>query len=199
VAASADVTILVQDASAPSFAARKSNRSLAVDVLDLGNSESEGALETASAGEGPPSFIVIANKTDLTSARLLPGNSIGNLYYTSFTSGEGVDAVVEALEATARRRLEGVRDHADGSVDSQNRPEAPVITRTRHRFHVERTVEALETFVSGRSGPIRAHYLPMDLATEELRIACRELGAITGTIHVEEVLDVIFNDFCIGK
>jgi tRNA modification GTPase len=199
VAATADVTILVQDASAPSFAARKSSRSLAVDVLNHGNSESEKVLETTSAGERPPLFLVIANKTDLTSGGCLAEKSSDNLFYTSFASGEGVDTFMEALEATARRRIDGPLDISDGSVDSRNTPEAPVITRSRHRFHVERTVEALETFVTGRSGPIRAHYLPMDLATEELRIATRELGAITGIIHVEEVLDVIFNDFCIGK
>ena len=40
---------------------------------------------------------------------------------------------------------------------------------------------------------------PLDLACEELRTASLELGRITGRVDVEEVLDVIFRDFCIGK
>lgn len=41
--------------------------------------------------------------------------------------------------------------------------------------------------------------MPLDLAAEELRIASSELGRITGAVGVEELLDVIFRDFCIGK
>lgn len=41
--------------------------------------------------------------------------------------------------------------------------------------------------------------LPLDLAAEEFRIASTELGRITGAVDVEELLDVIFRDFCIGK
>lgn len=41
--------------------------------------------------------------------------------------------------------------------------------------------------------------LSMDLAAEELRLAALELGRVTGRVDVEELLDVIFRDFCIGK
>jgi tRNA modification GTPase len=40
---------------------------------------------------------------------------------------------------------------------------------------------------------------PLDLACEELRTASAELGRITGRVDVEDLLDVIFRDFCIGK
>ena len=39
----------------------------------------------------------------------------------------------------------------------------------------------------------------IDLAAEELRAAIREIGRITGRVGVEEILDVVFRDFCIGK
>ena len=42
-------------------------------------------------------------------------------------------------------------------------------------------------------------YAPLDLAAEEIRMAANELGRITGRVDVEELLDVIFRDFCIGK
>jgi tRNA modification GTPase len=38
-----------------------------------------------------------------------------------------------------------------------------------------------------------------DIVAEELRMACQSLGRLTGRVDVEEVLDVIFRDFCIGK
>ena len=38
-----------------------------------------------------------------------------------------------------------------------------------------------------------------DLLAEELRIATRALGRLTGRVDVEDVLEVIFRDFCIGK
>ena len=38
-----------------------------------------------------------------------------------------------------------------------------------------------------------------DAAAEELRLAMLELGKVTGRVDVEELLDVIFRDFCIGK
>jgi tRNA modification GTPase len=39
----------------------------------------------------------------------------------------------------------------------------------------------------------------MAIAGEELRLAIRHLGKITGRVNIEDVLDVIFSDFCIGK
>jgi tRNA modification GTPase len=38
-----------------------------------------------------------------------------------------------------------------------------------------------------------------DLVAEELRLAARDLGRLTGRVDVEDVLDVIFRDFCVGK
>ena len=39
----------------------------------------------------------------------------------------------------------------------------------------------------------------LDLLAEELRLASRALGRLTGRVDVEDILDVIFRDFCIGK
>lgn len=58
-------------------------------------------------------------------------------------------------------------------------------------------VDALDAFLRGCQAA--GGELPLDIATEELRIAAKELGQITGTIQVEEVLDVVFEEFCIGK
>lgn len=67
----------------------------------------------------------------------------------------------------------------------------PTITRQRHREHITACCAAVEAFLA------RPH--SVDMAAEELRLAVRQLGLITGAVDVEQLLDVIFSDFCIGK
>jgi tRNA modification GTPase len=66
-----------------------------------------------------------------------------------------------------------------------------MITRERHRRHVKECARHLDRFLLGS--------LPMDASAEELRLAMLELGKVTGRVDVEELLDIIFTDFCIGK
>ena len=84
----------------------------------------------------------------------------------------------------------------------------PLITRARHRAHLSRAIEHLDNFlVNGTSArhPFNALsiFLFQDddvvLATEELRCAAQEIGRITGRVGIEEILDVVFSTFCIGK
>lgn len=67
---------------------------------------------------------------------------------------------------------------------------SPALTRARHREALEECVTALDRF---------AIIDLAELAAEDLRMATRSLGVITGRIDVEDVLDVVFSDFCIGK
>lgn len=69
--------------------------------------------------------------------------------------------------------------------------EPAVITRARHRAELEGAVGALNRYRDERGGP--------ELKAEELRIAARHLGRLTGHIDVEDVLGAIFSEFCIGK
>lgn len=71
-------------------------------------------------------------------------------------------------------------------------PETPVITQARHRGHLQQVLLALEAFLAG--GPQQ-----LELRAEELRNAVSEIGAITGKVGPEDVLDRIFSRFCIGK
>ncbi len=70
--------------------------------------------------------------------------------------------------------------------------EAPLATRQRHRHFL------LECETCLRHGVSQEH-LPGELRAEDLRKAADALGRITGRIDVEDLLDVIFRDFCIGK
>ncbi len=71
--------------------------------------------------------------------------------------------------------------------------ESAVITRARHRRALEETVAALGRAVAGQNS------MPEELIAEELRAAATTLGRLTGRVDVEDILDVIFRDFCIGK
>jgi tRNA modification GTPase len=106
----------------------------------------------------------------------------GQLWRVSVRTGEGVAKLVEALTAETAKRL------------AQQDSAAPLITRARHRAALAECVTALE----------RAHGLTVrgaepELLAEDLRLAMRALGRITGRVAVDDILDVVFREFCIGK
>ncbi len=68
-----------------------------------------------------------------------------------------------------------------------------LITRERHRQHLEQCVNHLKNFENKNKKE------DFDKAAEDLRMATRHLGIIVGKVDVEEILGSIFNDFCIGK
>jgi len=95
----------------------------------------------------------------------------------SARTGQGLGRLLEEVEQRVVERL-GVAGAA------------PAVTRARHRGALEDCRAALER--------VAAAELP-ELAAEDLRLAARALGRITGRVDVEDVLDVVFRDFCIGK
>lgn len=70
--------------------------------------------------------------------------------------------------------------------------EQPSLTRARHRNALEETVEHLSRFEQNAG-------FDAVLAAEDARMATRALGRITGRVSVEDMLDIVFGDFCIGK
>ena len=102
----------------------------------------------------------------------------------SVATGEGLDSFLEALEKRVEERV--------------GRGEAPVITRTRHRISVEECVSSLKRFLSGTE-TLQMTNVRIELGAEDLRLAVRALGRMVGKVDVEELLDVVFRDFCIGK
>ena len=71
--------------------------------------------------------------------------------------------------------------------------EDTLITRERHRQHLEQCLDNLKNFEE------KNEIGDFDKAAEDLRLATRHLGMIVGKVDVEEILGSIFNDFCIGK
>ncbi|XP_015245951.1 PREDICTED: tRNA modification GTPase GTPBP3, mitochondrial [Cyprinodon variegatus] len=69
---------------------------------------------------------------------------------------------------------------------------APTLTQARHRAHLQQCVAALAQYGRYRDTDLA-------LAAEGIRLALTGLGRITGRVGAEEILDIIFKDFCIGK
>lgn len=94
-------------------------------------------------------------------------------------TGDGMAALLERIAAAARQGL--------GEGDA-------VITRERHRAALEAAAGGLH-----RAGEILSGHGATELAAEEVRLAARAIGRITGRVDVEDVLDRLFASFCIGK
>ena len=127
----------------------------------------------------------VENKADLAadnqckSGELRTGKDHPPAFAISALTGTGMDELVAALSAYAR--------------DYFAATESAIITRARHRRTLEETVAALDRCLAeGESGR-------EELIAEELRAAVTTLGRLTGRVDVEDILDVIFRDFCIGK
>lgn len=87
--------------------------------------------------------------------------------------------------------LEEFLDKLSGLIEEKFSPASdPLITRERHRILLEKCLEVINYFNMEKE---------LELACEDLRIAARYLGQITGHINVETILDEIFRNFCIGK
>lgn len=97
----------------------------------------------------------------------------------SVKTGDGVDALMAALSRT-------VHDIVGQAGEGAS------ITRDRHRVALTAARDALSAVLGDAT-------LPPELMAEELRGAVNALGRITGRVDVEDLLDVIFRDFCIGK
>ena len=68
-----------------------------------------------------------------------------------------------------------------------------LVTRERHRNKLNACLIEIENFLT------KDQDKDIEMAAEDLRLATRYLGALVGKVDVEEILDSIFKDFCIGK
>jgi tRNA modification GTPase len=155
---------------------RARNRAKAADLRILVLDGGDPASVAGAAGLFGPSTLVALNKCDVTpSAIRIETPGLGACPISAIT-GEGIGAFLDRLEAAVRERI---------GLTGQ-----PVVTRARHREALEQCLAALRR--------AQGAMLP-ELAAEDLRLAVRALGRITGQVDVDDLLDVIFRDFCIGK
>jgi len=133
------------------------------------------------------SALVVVNKADLDDLAGFPSSDLLKSYpevdkqgvsRLSVQNGSGMSDFLARLGHTLKDLM--------GKTASS----APALTRHRHRLALEDCRDALN----------RARDAKMpELLAEDLRLAGRALGRITGRVDVEDILDIIFHDFCIGK
>jgi tRNA modification GTPase len=127
--------------------------------------------------EGQSGFWVVRNKVDdVINPRAVRSATGWPCHSISAANGGGIAELTAALAHFAAAHF------AD---------ESSLITRTRHRDLLRQTADALG----------RAVDLPeqSELIAEDLRVAAHRLGQLLGRVDVEDILDVIFREFCIGK
>jgi tRNA modification GTPase len=123
--------------------------------------------------------LTLINKVDLLKTPMASETVSANhdaAHFISVKTGAGMETFLATLQASIKAK-------ADIGA-------AMPLTRARHRKALEECRDALQR--------ARGADLP-ELAAEDLRLAAKALGRLTGRVDVEEILDVVFRDFCIGK
>ena len=149
---------------------RADEADLKIVVFDVMKSPDQESLEMIDDLALP-----VINKTDLRQASLTRLRGQETIQVSALT-GAGLTSLLGHIE---KRAAGMIGEH----------PEAP-LTRLRHRLSLTDCADALARAVAGEA---------IELITEDLRVAATALGRVTGRVDVEDLLDVVFRDFCIGK
>jgi len=120
--------------------------------------------------------IYIANKSDLLKPAQKSTLKKEGCLLLSAKTKDGLPQLFDKIKSTIQN-----------TFSSQS---TQIITRARYRESLKECLENLEMFSFNK---------PIELSAEDIRLAARALGKITGQIEVDEILDKIFGSFCIGK
>jgi tRNA modification GTPase len=123
--------------------------------------------------------ILVINKSDLGIDNMIYEFKKYNPIYISLKKEKNLDKLISAIKEKLKNQF----------INSED----ILITRERHRQHLEQCVFHLENFKNKNESD------DFDKSAEDLRLATRHLGIIVGKVDVEEILGSIFNNFCIGK
>ena len=123
--------------------------------------------------------ILVVNKLDLGIDKIEKELKNFNPIYISIKKEKNLSMLIKIIRDKLKNKFLSTDD--------------TLITRERHRQHLKQCLNYLENFETKKSEN------DFDKAAEDLRLATRHLGMIVGKVDVEEILDSIFSDFCIGK
>ena len=123
--------------------------------------------------------ILVLNKTDLKNSNKFLNDKIYKPLKISVKKNIGITNLVKTISKK-------IDEHFKVNVDN-------IISRQRHAKSLENAAFFIQRCLNKKSID------QIDLAAEDLRLAVRNLGEIVGYVNVEELLDRIFKDFCIGK
>ena len=124
----------------------------------------------------PECDLVVLNKIDLLPRDFKKEETLA----ISLKDEIGLDKLLNGLKKIVSKSMVG--------------QEPPVITRTRHR---EALQSCLNSIKSAKTALLSGE--EPEIVAEELRAATKSLGRVVGAVDVEDLLDVVFGDFCIGK
>jgi tRNA modification GTPase len=171
--------------------ARAAQADLVLWVMDTAEEVNRNSAPSL-APDGPPAWIV-RNKIDLL-AEERPRNSKRRQTKSASNPRNAEDSPFYELSATTGAGMENLLAAlGDFASDTFGSREPALVTRARQRHALEKTAAALQRALNHSASDREA------LLAEELRLAARALGRLTGRVDVEDILDVIFRDFCIGK
>jgi tRNA modification GTPase len=121
----------------------------------------------------------VLTKTDLVAQSLKMDDAIA----VSARTGTGLRELLQAIDV----RL--MKEHGAPATD------APGLTRARHQAAVARAIEELTAF----DDAVRGSSIPVSVAAIHIRSAADALAELIGVVHTDDVLDVVFRQFCVGK
>jgi len=137
---------------------------------------SVGSFDNSQLPDSISNIIYVANKADKLSEKQIEQIKKRKHCIISAKYNSGIDNLIE--------KITNILSNSFSSSSSF------LITRTRYREALEECLNHLEFFSLDKE---------IELSAEDIRMACRAIGTITGNIKVDEILDNIFGSFCIGK
>jgi len=160
---------------------RALNRAQDADIkIALFDGETYPTQDAATLDLVDAETLVVVSKADLFSSPqgsgIAPDSDAAATHFVSVHSGLGMEAFLRGLEQRVREKLDVAA--------------AAPITRSRHRRALVDCAAALRRARDATE---------LELAAEDLRLSARALARIAGRVDVEELLDTVFKDFCIGK
>jgi tRNA modification GTPase len=170
-----------------------------VDTAGLRDSddpvEQEGVARARARAAAADLVLWLVAPDDPTPVQPAPGGSTPGLWVGTKSDLADPSAPVDlAVSARTGAGLDALLDHVRAVAEQWLGEGDALLTRERHRRALVRTAEAL-----GRAQTLLTRRADLELAAEEIRLATRAVGEITGRVDVEDVLDRLFSAFCIGK
>ena len=154
---------------------RAENADLKLIVVEAKNVDFKGILRDLM----DKNAILVINKSDLLDNELSPEIKKLDHVLISIRNNTNIDSLILNIKNKLKNKF--------------NTSDDILITRSRHRQHLEQCFEFLKNFEE------KNEVNDFDKAAEDLRLASRQLGMIVGKVDVEEILGSIFQDFCVGK
>ena len=145
----------------------------------------------AGPGDATAPGQLVTTGDELRSPGVDPGSAAasGPAVAVSAATGEGLGALAEAMARLLAQRFGQPRAEVGAGAA------VPLLTRERHRIAVQRARDE----VAGFERAWRDESLPATVAAVHLHSAATALESLIGGVDVEDVLDRVFSDFCVGK